>query len=524
MGGIPVHIGAMMKEAMALALSLSRVQDDAALLEWGVTHLAHYWQPALALVGVLTPCRQHLQCRAVQAGQARSLRLSATDFTHPFTYVLHRAQPRVWQTLHGGARIEHADVNALVSGMAPDTGMLALPVMAGPGVAAVGVLVVFGPPAQLMSWQTEGGLQDVSELLARRWGQIMSVPGAPLAAVDQPAVRAAPRSQVSRATERVRLMGASAAMQAVRQEVENVARHRLSVLILGETGTGKEVVAKAIHQSSAQAAHPFVAINCAAIPENLIESELFGYEKGAFSGATSAKVGLMVQAHGGTLFLDEVGDMPAAMQAKLLRVLETRQVRPLGAQREVACDFRLLAATHQPLTRAVSDGRFREDLFHRLAQCVIRLPPLRERAADIPLLCAHFHAQSLRDHAFEVGPLAPDLVAQLTRYALPGNVRELKNLIEVACAHTLAGKPVSLASLPGEQRARVCADVQEQDPALDRIVDLRAALKQYEASIIVARLARFGGNQQQAADSLNVPRRTLHYRCKQLALEVPPKG
>lgn len=508
-----------MNKAMALALSLSRAQDGEALIGWLLTQLLAQAAPSLALVGVVSPCGQHLHCHTRQGARSDALTLSATDFTHPFTYVLHRCQPRRWDSLHGGARIPHPDMQALIRELAPHTGMLALPLCA-QGARAMGVMVLFGAPAQL-AHADEPELAALAEVFACQWEHVTPA-AAPPAVQVTPAWGLTVPALAPPEDARWQLIGESAAMRVVRDEVNRAGRHRLSVLILGETGTGKEVVARMIHAGSARARAPFVAINCSAIPENLIESELFGYEKGAFSGATAAKVGLMVQAHGGTLFLDEVGDMPAPMQAKLLRVLETREVRPLGAQREVPCAFRLIAATHQPLTSDISAGRFRQDLFHRVAQCVLRLKPLRERPQDIAALCDHFFAQCVREQAFSVGPLAPDLVAQLTRYRLEGNVRELKNLIEVACAHTLPGQPVSLSSLPAEQRARVCGLDAAQAEAYGAISDLRLAIRQFEAAIISARLTQFKGNQAQVADSLNLPRRTLHYKCKQLSLTVAP--
>uniref|UniRef100_UPI00051CA41B sigma-54 interaction domain-containing protein n=1 Tax=Aeromonas finlandensis TaxID=1543375 RepID=UPI00051CA41B len=312
------------------------------------------------------------------------------------------------------------------------------------------------------------------------------------------------------------LVGQSAVIRGLREQIAQAGQHKLTVLIQGETGSGKEVVARLVHQCSERAAKPFVAINCAAIPENLIESELFGYQKGAFSGALSNKTGLVAQANGGTLFLDEVGDMPAAMQAKLLRVLETRSYRPLGAEQEYHSDFRLIAATHQPLTRHVEEGQFRADLYHRLCQCLLLIAPLREHIEDVPLLCQHFMAQFAAQDDKGLAGLQRKFLKQLQSYDFPGNVRELRNLLEVACAHTRHGEEVGLGALPPELRDRVCAELPDALDDYNHIRDLRRAMQQYEASVIEARLRYFQGNRMLVAESLNIPKRTLDHKCQKL--------
>ncbi|MEG3028759.1 MAG: sigma-54 dependent transcriptional regulator, partial [Aeromonas sp.] len=312
------------------------------------------------------------------------------------------------------------------------------------------------------------------------------------------------------------LVGQSAAICGLREQVHQAAQHKLTVLIQGETGSGKEVVARLVHQCSDRAGKPFVAINCAAIPENLIESELFGYQKGAFSGALSNKAGLVAQANGGTLFLDEVGDMPATMQAKLLRVLETRSYRPLGAEQESHSDFRLIAATHQPLTRQVEDGQFRADLYHRLCQCLLLIAPLREHMDDVPMLCQHFMAQFAEQDGKALGGLHRKFQKQLQSYDFPGNVRELRNLLEVACAHTPHGEEVVLEALPPELRERVCVELPGMLDDYNHIRDLRRAMQLYEASVIEARLRYFQGNRMLVAESLNIPKRTLDHKCQKL--------
>ena len=248
----------------------------------------------------------------------------------------------------------------------------------------------------------------------------------PAPAVERGSARAASRGSAL-------VLGSSLALREALQLAERVAASRLtSVLLLGETGTGKELFARTIHQSGASAAEPFVAVNCAAIPESLLESELFGHEKGAFTGAHAAKRGLFELAASGTLFLDEIGEMPLALQAKILRALEERTVRPVGGLSEVPVRCRIVAATNRPLEDAVIDGAFREDLYYRLSVFSIPLPPLRERADDVELLARHFLLERAKEQEGAPTRLSDEAVAALRAHAWPGNIRELKNVIERA--------------------------------------------------------------------------------------------
>ncbi|MGH7894185.1 MAG: sigma-54-dependent transcriptional regulator, partial [Candidatus Binatia bacterium] len=230
------------------------------------------------------------------------------------------------------------------------------------------------------------------------------------------------------------LLGSGPAMQAVYDLVERAAPTNASVLVTGESGTGKELIARAVHRRSRRGAEPFVAVNCAAIPETLIESELFGHVRGAFTDARGARTGLFLQAHGGTLFLDEIGDLPLALQPKLLRALQERCVRPVGADTEVPCDVRVIAATNRDLEAAVREGRFREDLFFRLAVILVPVPPLRDRGSDVLLLAQHFIARSAKEADVAVRGLSPAAAERLLAHEWPGNVRELQNAIERAVA------------------------------------------------------------------------------------------
>jgi two-component system, NtrC family, response regulator GlrR len=241
------------------------------------------------------------------------------------------------------------------------------------------------------------------------------------------------------------ILSASPAMESLLVEMKLAAQTEASVLILGESGTGKELLARAVHQASARCGGSFVAINCAAIPEQLLESELFGHAKGAFTGAATAYKGLFQSADGGTIFLDEIGDMPLALQAKLLRVLEDKEVRPLGSSQSIAVDVRIISATHQDLGKAISEGLFREDLYYRLNVVSRAIPPLRDRREDIPLLAHHFLKILREKHEHIVNDFTPDAMEMLTAFDWPGNVRQLMNVVEQCCV--LSKRPLIPASL-----------------------------------------------------------------------------
>jgi DNA-binding NtrC family response regulator len=322
-------------------------------------------------------------------------------------------------------------------------------------------------------------------------------------------------------------MGHSAAVQAIAEQVETVAPTQFSVLLLGETGTGKEVVAQALHRRSDRRDRPFIALDCGAIPENLLESELFGHERGAFTGADRKKAGQFHLAEGGTLFLDEVGNLPLGLQSKLLRVLESRQLQAVGSNKVTAIDVRFIAATNDNLQERAVKGGFRADLFFRLAQYTVRLPPLRERSEDIEHLAARF----LREVAVElrkpVHEIAPDAVELLKRYPWPGNVRELRNVMRQA---VLESKGLSLvaadvAKFLGEAAPSSSA-ASPSPAAFDDVVVGERSLKETadEAARAAERLAittmlrRTNGNKSQAARALKTDYKTLHLKMKSLGI------
>jgi DNA-binding NtrC family response regulator len=305
------------------------------------------------------------------------------------------------------------------------------------------------------------------------------------------------RDQVQRLFGADRLIGASRAMSGVIEQVRTVAATDASVLLAGESGTGKELIARTIHWNSARRDGPFVAVNCAAIPDALLESELFGHVKGAFTGADRARRGLFAEANGGTLFLDEIADMPLALQVKLLRVLQDKLVRPVGGNEEVQLDLRVISASNSDLPAEVREGRFREDLYYRLAVIPIRLPSLRERPEDIPLLAQHVldRVATTLNRRFE--GFSDEALARLAAHRWPGNVRELENVVERAA--TLARAPVIGAADLG-------LDTAAPGPLETRA---RPTLAELERGYIEQVLAEAGGDKMRAARLLGISVRTL---------------
>jgi DNA-binding NtrC family response regulator len=315
---------------------------------------------------------------------------------------------------------------------------------------------------------------------------------------------------VARSSRFEELLGESAAMERLYNQLARIADSEASVLITGESGTGKEFVAKALHRRSSRSEKPFVAVNCAALPDTLLESELFGHAKGAFTDARSDRKGLFVQAEGGTLLLDEIGEMPPAMQAKLLRALEENRVRSLGSEHEVAFDVRILAATNRDLETAVEEGRFRQDLFFRINVIQIDVPPLRARGADILLLAQHFVEQFAARAKKRVLSISEPVAEKLLAYGWPGNVRELRNVVERAVALTRHDK-LTLDDLPEKIRDYRSSQVVigGNDPG-----EL-APLEEIERRYILHVLQCVGDNRTLAARTLGLDRKTLYRKLRQ---------
>jgi two-component system response regulator HydG len=303
------------------------------------------------------------------------------------------------------------------------------------------------------------------------------------------------------------LVGRSAPMRTLYELVERVAHSHAPVLVRGESGSGKELVARALHFEGPRKEGPFVAVNCTAIPNALLESELFGHVKGSFTGATTPRRGLFLEADGGTLFLDEIGDMPPELQAKLLRVLEDGEVRAVGADASRKVDVRVVAATHQELETRVREGRFRQDLFYRLNVVPLHVPPLRERREDIPLLVEHFVAQSRkRNPRARLAGFSPEALAALAAAPWPGNVRELENLVErlaVVTVQETVDLPTLQLHAPG-----VTADPHPLSRAQGRLIPLRQLEGEYIAYVV----AQCGGNKTKAAEILGIDVSTIHRR------------
>ena len=304
-------------------------------------------------------------------------------------------------------------------------------------------------------------------------------------------------------------------MERLMAQVERVAASESRVAIQGETGTGKELIARTIHQKSARHAGPFVTLNCAAVPAELIESELFGHEKGSFTGAAARHIGKFEQAARGTLFLDEIGDMPLAMQSKLLRVLEEGEIERVGGDKPVAVDARVVVATHRNLEEMVRQGTFRADLFHRIYVFPIALPPLRERAGEIPVLAEYFAAQVASQNGWRPKHFSPESIEILQRYAWPGNVRELRNVVErvllLSSAETITAEEVNLA-LPAPRNGEVVSST-GSGPLSQR-------LESFEREVLLAELRRHHHHMTNTARALGLERSHLYKKCQQLGIDL----
>ena len=329
----------------------------------------------------------------------------------------------------------------------------------------------------------------------------------------------------------VNIIGSSAAMTAVLDSIRQVAATKATVLVTGESGTGKELVAQAIHKLSPRANKPFRPVHCAALSENLLESELFGHEKGAFTGANERVAGRFEMADGGTLFLDEIGEISLSVQVKLLRVLETRQFERVGGSETLTVDVRVVAATNRDLRAMVEQGTFREDLFYRLNVVNIRIPPLRERREDIPEILDFYLKKSAADNGKDVADISPEALGVLMAYDWPGNVRELRNCVErmVVFARgatlTMTDVPADIRSAVGEQfEAKAMPPKTTGAAPAEPQMSIGLNVKENEKSLIIKALEECGGNRSQAALKLNISRRTLYRKLHEYGLAKDDGG
>jgi two-component system nitrogen regulation response regulator NtrX len=315
------------------------------------------------------------------------------------------------------------------------------------------------------------------------------------------------------------LTGSGPSMARLLAQIERVAASETRVCILGETGTGKELVARAIHEKSARCENAFVTLNCAAVPAELIESELFGHEKGAFTGAAAKHCGKFEQADGGTLFLDEIGDMPVAMQAKLLRVLEEGEVERVGGDKPIRVNVRVLVATHRNLEELVKQNAFRRDLFHRVYVFPLALPPLRERPEDFPELVGHFARQVAAQNGWKEKTFAEDAIAELRRYSWPGNVRELRNVVErlvlLAGEGAVNGADVRTV-LPGASDGPGGAGVASAESS----GTLAHRTEAFEREVLLAEIRRHNFHMTNVARALGLERSHLYKKCQQLGIDL----
>jgi len=324
------------------------------------------------------------------------------------------------------------------------------------------------------------------------------------------------RAFAEKVTKFENIVGHSKKMTELFDLTRQVAQRESTVLILGESGTGKELLAKAIHLNSPRRRGPFVVVNCGAIPENLIESELFGHKKGAFTGAVADRIGKFEAANGGSVFLDEVSELAPPLQVRLLRVLQEREIDKIGEPHPISINVRVIAATNRNLTAMIQDGSFREDLYYRLSVVTLRVPPLRERREDIPLLVEHFLEKSTRRYDLPFRRIHPEAMDLLADYNWPGNVRELENVMESAVVLS-ASEEIAPKDLPenlrrqGSRIAKIHLDIPDEGISLEEV----------ERELLVRALEKTGGNQSKAARFLNVTRKTLIYRMEKYGLVAP---
>lgn len=448
---------------------------------------------------------------------------------HPLWYCMHTQEVCLLDQACGLLGPE-ADFEALHRVLGARAAMLAWPILDDHGQSR-GVLLLSGEASTLQAWRDDRAWAAVMAVYQCLFGTLSGRHVEAGRVAPDPSVQAQ-RVEAQKLIKRA-FVGESPIAQQLRDELVLLAESRLAVLITGETGAGKDHAAWLIHQASPRRGGAFVPVNCAAIPKDLIEAELFGCTRGAYTGATEARMGLVAAAHGGTLFLDEIGDMPLALQGTLLRLLNEKKYRPVGAVEERTSDFRLLCATHQPLSQRVREGSFRQDLYFRICQLSLGLPTLRSRREDLrPLVAALIREHNAQERRFIAGASEASLQL-LCKHSFPGNIRELRSLMMAACERTPCGQPIEHQVLRPLMRHSLVLEHEMGMPsskdgeALQSLLatdDLPQALETFERLMIDARLQQLGGSRTKAAQSLGVPKRTLARKCQKWSLESAAHG
>lgn len=454
----------------------------------------------------------------IELDQLVAIDMEALD--DPVVYSLTAGQPCFVERLSGLVAVG-AGFERLTQCVGSDNALLALPQRDSRQQIA-SVLVLAGDARRLTAWRDD----RLWQLLAQTYESLSARLHAQMSASESARYQSSLRQpqEERRGVRAARLLaaefiGVSAAAKRVREDILRFAESTLAVLLTGETGTGKDHAAWLIHQASARSGK-FVPVNCAAMPKDLIEAELFGNVRGAYTGAIQARSGLVAEADGGTLFLDEIGDMPLALQAALLRLLNEKKYRPLGGTRELASDFRLICATHQPLAQLIKDGRFREDLYFRIRQQTLHLPALRDRPDDISALAAHVILKHNREQRTHVPGLDPGALAFLEGLPFPGNVRELRSMLLVAAERAGPGAAISRQNLqqPDQESDSTAGEAADRMHrhlhGLLQTDNLPRALHTFERLLVTARLQTLQGSRSLAAQSLGIPKRTLARRCQ----------
>ena len=509
------------KDAATLSRALVQAKGVGALTErflqaacsmGGIRYGVCYWRETAG------ECMRPIASHATTLEHLPALTLLELD--NPLVYCMMSGQARLVDRLDAllGVGSGFEDLRERLAG---SSAWLILPLFDARRVPAA-VLLLAGATDALQAWKSDPAWRELCQLHDLILAELLERLGTEALAQT----RQAAQHQEDEARGRRRLLsagfvGTGQTARRLREEMIRLADSSLSLLVTGETGSGKDHAAWLIHQASTRKGK-FVPVNCAAIPKELIEAELFGATRGAYTGATQSRTGLVAEADGGTLFLDEIGDMPLGLQGTLLRLLNEKKFRPVGATRELPSDFRLICATHRQLPELVRDGMFREDLYFRIRQLVLHIPPLRERIEDVPALVSHILLEHNRAYPGRICGISENAIAQLQRHPFPGNVRELRSLVLAAAERTPHGKRIQTNRLVELADAGLTAASNlNGESALYELWstdNLPAALAAFERLLLDDRLRQAAGSRRRAAESLGIPKRTMARKCLDLNL------